>query len=67
MLDHNRLVDPTKFVTHKYKNEYFVLAVIAYDEVDNIIEINEHHQRWNNKVPKNLIPLLLCQIGGNPT
>ena len=67
MLDHNWLINPTKFVTQKYKNECFVLVIVAYDEVDNIIKIVEHRKRWNNEMPKNLIPLLLCQIGRNPT
>ena len=67
MLDHNWLIDPTRFVIQTYNNEWFFLAIVAYDEVDDTIEINEYHQRWNNEIPKNLLPLLLCQIGKNLT
>ena len=48
-------------------NEWFVLAVIVYDVVDDTIESGEYHQKWNSKMPKNPIPLLLCQIGGSLT
>ena len=47
-------------------NEWFVMAVVAYDE-DNTTKIDEYHQRWNNEMPKNLIPLLLRQIGESLT
>ena len=67
MLDHNWLIDPIRLVIQKYKNEWFSLTVVAYDEVDDTIEIDEYHQRWNNKMPRNPIPLLLCQTGGSLT
>ena len=63
MLDHNWLIDPIRFVIQKHMNELFVLAIVTYDEVDDTTEIDEYHQKWNNEMPKNLIPLLLCQIG----
>ena len=62
MLDHNWLIDPIRFVIQKDMNEWFFLAVVMYDEVDDTTEIDEYHQRWNNEMPKNPIPLLLCQI-----
>ena len=43
MLDHNWLIDPTKFITQKYWNECFVMAIVVYDEVDDTIEIDKHH------------------------
>ena len=45
MLDHNWLIDPTRPVNQKYKNEWFSLTVVAYiyDEVDDIIEIVKYH------------------------
>ena len=42
MLDHNWLIDPTKFITQKYWNECFVMAIVVYDEVDDTIEIDKH-------------------------
>ena len=67
MLDQNWLINPTRLVIQKYKNEWFALTFVAYDEVDDTIEIDEYHQRWNNEMPKNLIPLLLSQTGGSLT
>ena len=43
MLDHNWLIDLTRLVTQKYKNEWFTLTVVAYDEVDDTIKIDEYH------------------------
>ena len=39
-------------------NEWFVMAIVAYNEVDDTTEIDEYHQRWNNEMPKNPIPFL---------
>ena len=58
MLDHNWLIDPIRFVIYKYMNEWFVMAIVAYNEVDDTTEIDEYHQRWNNEMPKNPIPFL---------
>ena len=43
MLDHNSLIDHTRLVIQKYKNEYFALAASAYNGADNTIEIDEYH------------------------
>ena len=60
MLDHNQLTDPTGLVIQKYKNEWFVLIIVAYNEGDDIIEIDEYHQRLNNEIQKN--PYLFCCV-----
>ena len=67
MLDHNWLIDPTRLVIQRYKNEQFSLTIVAYNEVDDTIEIDEYHQGQNNEMPRNPILLLLCQIYGNLT
>ena len=67
MLDHNQLIDATMLVAQKCKNKWFALIVVAYDEVDDTIEINEYHQRWNIKIAQNPITLLLCQTGRSLT
>ena len=51
-------------VVQKHKNEWFALIIVAYNEDEDIIEIDEYNQIWNIKILKNLIPLLLCQTGG---
>ena len=45
MLDHNWLIDPINFVIQKHMNEQFILVVVVYDEVDDIIEIGEYHHK----------------------
>ena len=61
------VINPINFVIQKHMNERFVLDVVVYDEVEDTIEIDEYHQKWNSEMPKNPIPLLLCQIGGSLT
>ena len=48
-------------------NEWFVLAIVMYDEVNDTTEIDEYYQKWNSEMPKNPIPLLLYQIGESLT
>ena len=42
-MDHNWLIDPIIFILQKHMNEWFVLVIASYNEVDDIIEIDEYH------------------------